>query len=91
MANIYTQNIDDAIKILEDPHFDYTQEDRQLFGELYCGRLTVPDTLRVYQTLVEKHNYSMTTKDFDKLIYHIQTYYTMENIKMNYILNNRNV
>lgn len=73
MANIYTQRIEYAIQLLEDPNLDYTQQNRQLFRELHCGRLTTPDTLRVYKKLAEKHNYSMTEKDFTQLIHHSET------------------
>lgn len=73
MANILTQHIDVAMQFLDDPQFDYTQYDRQLFRELHCGRLTTPDTLRIYKKLAEKHNYSMTEKDFTQLIHHSQT------------------
>lgn len=63
MVEIYTHNIVKALELLEDPTLDYKGNDMQLFRELWCGRLTVADTLRIYQKLIEKHSYVMTEKD----------------------------
>ncbi len=70
MIAVYKQNIDDILSSLDDSTLDYDQNDSQLLRELWCGRLTGTDTLRVYKKLVEKHNYILTTKDLDKLIHH---------------------
>lgn len=66
---LYSSRIHDVLTYLDDPTFDYTQFDSQLFRELHCGRLTVTDTLRIYKKLVEKHNYSVTAKDLSNLIH----------------------
>ncbi len=74
MIAIFLHKVDDALAILDDPELDYTQFNNQLLGELRCGRLTVFDTLRVYEKLVEKHNYVMTPKDLQQLVYYFQLY-----------------
>lgn len=68
MVEIYTHNLEKALKFFDEPSFDYKQNDKQLFRELWCGRLTVADTLRIYQKLIEKHAYVMTEKDMSCLV-----------------------
>ena len=53
------------VRLLSDEGLDYTQADRQLFRELYCGRLGTADTLLVYQTLVDRRGYIMTGRDLE--------------------------
>jgi hypothetical protein len=74
MVAVFTQQIETILNYLNDTSFDYNQNDGQLFNELRCGRLTYKDTLRVYQKLVEKHNYVMTTQDLDKLLHFYSIY-----------------
>ena len=62
MIAVYTQKIEDVLRFLDDPTFDYKQENNQLFRELHCGRLALSDTMRVYEKLKE-HGYVMTDKD----------------------------
>ena len=66
----YMENL---VELLSDTSLNYRQNDNQLFRELHCGRLSTYNTLIVYKTLVEKRNYVMTTKDFDKLIDHFNS------------------
>jgi hypothetical protein len=74
MMSLFLYNIDDLLERLADPTLDYRQFDNQLFNELHCCRLTVADSMRVYKVLVEKHNYVMTAKDLEKLIFYTDLY-----------------
>lgn len=70
MMSLFLYNIDDLLERLADPTLDYRQFNNQLFRELHSGRLPAIDTMRVYKVLIEKHNYVMTTKDLERLIFY---------------------
>lgn len=63
------------VRLLSDDTLDYTQEGRQLFRELHCGRLDTADTLLVYRTLVEKRGYVMTGRDLEKLCHFFELWH----------------
>lgn len=75
IALFISPNIEDVLTYLDDPNFDYMDFDSQLFRELHSGRRTVAETLRIYEKLVEKHNYTVTSRDLQKMIFYLELYH----------------
>ena len=58
---------------MSDPSFNYLDFDGQLLRELQCGRLSLPDSLRVYKELIRRFDYVMTGADISRLQYLYET------------------
>lgn len=60
------QHFKDAIDILKLPHLNIYENDYQLFREL-SGRFIHLQTLQIYNTLIQYHNYCMNAKDYENI------------------------